>query len=754
MCFVYMFASKRWFVNHFPVWLSDIWSDKTKKILGSLLLLFLLTFNMSVFANDLFSAVKDHDTKAIRQLIREESNINIQNEDGNTPLHEAINADFTDGALILIKSGSDTSITNKKGITVFHVAALKGNTKILTALISVVDDINVRDILGNTALHLLAYEGHTCGVRLLIKCKENIDLLSNAITDPSVSLKHKAFDMNSQNNLGDTPLHLAASMGHSDCLSYLLEVSDIDVSLLNEDQCNVLHCAVKGGNVNCIELLLTRYPEQIRHWDKLNQTIFHKAVFINRPDIFRLLTDKVDDIPINIKNIHCRTALWYAAANGNEEFIDLLLKIPDIDVNITDKQDNSPLFVAALYGHDACVKKLVENNANANIKNIFNNTALHIAAAKGFVKIVTFLLCHTSTENIKAKNIHGETILHKAAFEGKAECISALLPYLTADDINMKDTAGRTALNKSAWNGHLECINVLLQTRKATLNTLDHLGINEICAAVNKNHWQCIETLAAAGCNANLSTKERYTALHVAAAKGLAECTRELIKVMSPDSINAKNKKMQTALSMAVYKKHTACIEILLQYSDIDVNSLNDYGKTILQFAVIKQDINHIKMLLEAGAHVYSQFRFQPTALHTAIEKNPECIELLLKNMNAADINIKDASGNTVLHKAGSKGDLKSMKILVNAGADINAKNNGGSTVFHCATLNGHLNVVKYLLCLQDSYGNYLIDINSTDICGNTAYTNAFYCRHQDITDYLIRAMTNISIRNNPDYTD
>ncbi len=701
MSFACMSLSKRWFVNYCSIWLSSIFPDKAKKILGLLLLPLMLFFNISAVANNLFFAVKTHNIETIYQLIREKWNVNIQDNNGNTPLHEAIYHDFPEGARVLINSGSNTNITNKHCMTAFHVAALKGNVKILNLLIPVVGNINVRDSEGNTALHLAASQGHEQCVRLLVNYKKNIDLLSNAITDKTVYLKHRDFDISSSNNFGNTPLHLTARERHSNCFFWLLTARGIKVNVKHGDWYNVLQSAIEVGDVSYNELLLTDDSEQTQNLEKLDQTIFYKAVFAKRRDNFSLLINSIDYIPVNTQNTNLHTALWYAAINGLEECIDLLLKVRNIDVNISDNQGNSPLFMAAVNGHETCVKKLVEHGADANTKNVYKNTPLQSACAKGFTEIFIFLLNHTSHENIRAKNSHGDTILHEAAFSGRAECLAALLPYLTADDINIKDSFGRTALHKSAWKGHTKCIEILLLSNLAIPNTFDYVKQNEIYAAVDNNHSECIPILAKAGVDVNAKNEQGYTALHAAAAKGYAQCTRELIKIMNPESINAKNKLMYTALNRAVEKEQTECLEILLQSPHIDINAVDGYGKTALHVAVIRQNREYVKMLIKAGAGVCNTNTFQPTVLHTASDINPEYIELLLENINVAHINIPDTYGNTVLHKAAFRGDLNSVKKLINAGADIDVRNNHGAKVFHCAASNGHGGVVEYLLSIQ-----------------------------------------------------
>ncbi|MCY4330528.1 MAG: ankyrin repeat domain-containing protein, partial [Endozoicomonadaceae bacterium] len=72
-------------------------------------------FSISAFAGDLFVAVQQRNLIAINQLINEGADVNIQNEHGNTPLHEAIYNGFTKGAILLIVPDFKIFIADNNG---------------------------------------------------------------------------------------------------------------------------------------------------------------------------------------------------------------------------------------------------------------------------------------------------------------------------------------------------------------------------------------------------------------------------------------------------------------------------------------------------------------------------------------------------------------------------------------------------------------------------------------------------------------
>ena len=59
-----------------------------------------------------------------------------------------------------------------------------------------------------------------------------------------------------------------------------------------------------------------------------------------------------------MKKRHGRSPLLYAAQNGHEAVVKILVEPDDIEVNIKDDHGRSPLSYAARNGHEAVVKIL------------------------------------------------------------------------------------------------------------------------------------------------------------------------------------------------------------------------------------------------------------------------------------------------------------------------------------------------------------------------------------------------------------
>lgn len=102
---------------------------------------------------------------------------------------------------------STTIILAKK--TSLHLASFYGNAALLQTLINrQIYDIEEQDDYGQTPLHYAALFGHLDCLKFLIHCRATIDLQDNKLW---------------------TPLHHAARCGHLECVQYLVEHSNANI---------------------------------------------------------------------------------------------------------------------------------------------------------------------------------------------------------------------------------------------------------------------------------------------------------------------------------------------------------------------------------------------------------------------------------------------------------------------------------------------------------------------------------------------
>jgi hypothetical protein len=147
---------------------------------------------------------------------------------------------------------------------------------------------------------------------------------------------------------------------------------------------------------------------------------FFKAIQLDNARSIQALLQRGFDP--NTIDPEARHGLSIALADASLKAAEALLNAPGIDVNFLNLEDESPLMFAALNGHLALAKKLIDKEADVNKTGW---TPLHYAATNGHVEIMRLLLEHHAF--VDAESPNGTTPLMMAAQYGTGDAVKLLL---------------------------------------------------------------------------------------------------------------------------------------------------------------------------------------------------------------------------------------------------------------------------------------------------------------------------------------
>ena len=116
------------------------------------------------------------------------------------------------------------------------------------------------------------------------------------------------------------------------------------------------------------------------------QHIFHS----DNTDMAQLLLKYKADI--NSQDMDGRSMLSTAVEVGNKEMVQFLLTDPQVRVNLADKNNVTPLLLAAAFKRVDLTAMLIQASADVNAPDSRNATPLHYATYGGTPEIVTLLL--------------------------------------------------------------------------------------------------------------------------------------------------------------------------------------------------------------------------------------------------------------------------------------------------------------------------------------------------------------------------
>ena len=225
--------------------------DKIRKLSGT-------NLNMGIKDNEGNTAlhaavVSENKLWTVKGLLdyQDKFNINETNDMGDTALHIACRHHHSI-VKVLCLSTIDMQIKNNDGRIALLIAAQSGTKEIMEILLQHKDryDINSVDNMMKTALHLAmhnTYDRIPDIVRLLCEHGINMDLKdsngNNALVFAvrqyvpaavQILLEYSdKFDINSQNNEGNSALHMACANDKLDIVQQLCQMPNININLLN-----------------------------------------------------------------------------------------------------------------------------------------------------------------------------------------------------------------------------------------------------------------------------------------------------------------------------------------------------------------------------------------------------------------------------------------------------------------------------------------------------------------------------------------
>lgn len=191
-----------------------------------------------LFGSKIHSAAKKGDLNAVKKLVeKKNSNVDLQNKNGETALHVAAANGNLEVMGYLLEQGALIDIQDAGGNTALHQAALAGfldGIELLTTANSKIADVDHANYAGNTALHIAAWKGHLDVVQFFLKLGAQIDY---------------------QDKHGQTALQLASTWNHPEIVEDLIK-RDANLDLTNHENRSALTRAVINGNGVIVTSLL------------------------------------------------------------------------------------------------------------------------------------------------------------------------------------------------------------------------------------------------------------------------------------------------------------------------------------------------------------------------------------------------------------------------------------------------------------------------------------------------------------------
>ena len=726
------------------------------------------------------AAAKDDSDMVLFLLIKGADPL-YKNNAGDTPLHSAINNTAFNAAKILVENGSDIFSQNADGVTALdlglensarymdifitqntgnylneygqnlvHYFVLKtaqpikeddsnrpkiDTIRAIDSCISKNLPLSITDVNGKTPLDIAfdinSDDSIEIAARLILAGADEVET-DFAYFQEAVSSRNP--NMRFEDN--QTPLHMAAIMGHSSIAKYLLyneKNKDIDINVQDTSGSTPLHEAVRYGNIEIIEELLAEganinaqdnigkspimvimpkekmeaiyklmvnYRADLNLKDSYGDTLIHTATMMHAPEsILELLVENGADV--NAKNKEGVTPFEIAIQHHDKEMTRFYAN-HDADIHTKDTHGISPLSLAL--EADKELFEMIISEKNAQSQNSEGNTPLHIALLND-APLEKILYIISLTEDVNIRNSDGNNVLYIACTKKQEPVVKALLEK--GGDIFSINKDSDSALRIALRDGGI--VQDWIITSK-TIKTTDGSGNTCLHYAAEWQYVNAIESLVEKGANPLAKNANGENILFSAAKTNDANVINTVVKVGTP--VNERDNLGNTPLHMAVHWGAIKSIERLLELG-IDIDAQNTSGKAALSEAALSGKMNTAKFLLDNGADVNSSDITGCTILMDAIRgQNKDVVKLLLDyNANAS---IQEINGVNAYHEAARIGDIDIIKMIRDEGGNPLSRDKAGNTPFSIV-MNKDMKVIKAVLGtsknITDSDGNTPIHI-------------------------------------------
>lgn len=311
-----------------------------KRVLIILTIILLLAIK-NINAQAIFEAVKAGDLTKVKELVIKNTQLlNSKNEDGFTPLHEALENNKNDISVFLINAGSDVNSKTRNNDTPLHIAANWRVKDICALLISKGAQVNVNNNANYTPLTNVI---------------QNYQTMANAsgkLETIKVLVEHGA-DVNAKGMWNMLPIQIAAEFAPVDVVEYLID---------------------KGANIP-VEQGRDAYQLLIASCSKGHTKLFEK------------LLEKGFDLQ---QNQYTRSLMHLAASGGSEKIMEILIT-KGFKVMTGDGYGWSPLHSAAEKGHLKVVEFLINKGADINDRSASGKTPYNLAEYFGHTEVCGYL---------------------------------------------------------------------------------------------------------------------------------------------------------------------------------------------------------------------------------------------------------------------------------------------------------------------------------------------------------------------------
>jgi ankyrin repeat protein len=360
-----------------------------------------------------------------------------------------------------------------------------------------------------------------------------------------------------------------------------------------------------------------------------------------------------------------------------DKYEDLALQLlgKGVDPMSRDREGNTSLHASAQKGMVNLTRAILAKNVNVNGQNNARETALLLAVRGNANAIAKDLVAKGADSNLASNT---EAPIHAALRNNNDALITMLIPLVR--DINVRDSSGNTPLLLATEQASAVQVQAILN-RSADANLADNRKMTPVMYALQAGQSDKVQALVAKS-NLNLRGPDGQPAIFFASNSGDVQ-----LLLNNGADMNARSDSGSSPLSAAVKNSNTG-VAVYLINAGANVKWTDTQGTTLLHQA-IQGDLSVARALLDHGVDANSADVSGITPIFFA--RSVEAIDLLVQYR--ADVNHLSVAKRSALlgaverYVSGTEAVWAIVEHLVSLNADVNVKDAEGESLLHLAVM-------------------------------------------------------------------
>jgi len=567
-------------------------------------------------------------------------------------------------------------------------------------------------------------------------------------------LFNEMIDINHKDKNSDTFLIKCLKISKTKSALWLIS-HNADISVINKNHKTALHFAIEKNNKEIVKKLLSFNIINLEQRDMEGRTILQNIVIQGYNEMAKILIAHGANVN-NIDNKN-RNLLYDTIVYGDATFLEYILNLKDLDLNLLDEEGNSIMHNIEVIKDDNIAKKLLIAGVDPTIKNkkgesFLLNTALRGSKGEALIDVA---LANGANVNTKANN--DQTLLME---------IIAISSSLTIEEKNRRESLLR--------------ISKKMITHGGNINALEKNHESALFNAIRLCDYDLVSFLLSGGINPNIINDDGDTVLNLIIFEGMKALDIILLLLEYGANPTIRNKKGQTIYeilnSIVLHnagKKLLTDQEIIKKIDPIgqylrlikefldkrdkeeSLNYLDSTGEPLFFKPLLFDHFLLFKLYIKSGLQINTKNKANHTIFYEYILKifeedkaDDDSLKKLQNNLsyllsNKVEKDYQDSLGWTILHKiVSTKCDERLFEILTKIVLfDYTIQDHQGRTVIHNAIWAKNFSVIKKIVSLSPQ------SINIADHYEALPITYAALLGNQKLVILFLELNSNISGR-------